>query len=152
MTQYYSIVQKLFWNNPSTVFSMSFAVFVQIFSNKTASLLKVSASIAYPFHVVLINFSNVYKRWLVQSGHALVTFFSVEFATEQQKVNKELSEMEESFYEYSSSSIIAERDWSPVTSSSDKREPRTRTLHKSMSIKLSNMEDNCLQKILDRTG
>lgn len=37
-----------------------------------------SAFVAYPVHAVLLNFSKIYKMWLIESRHSTVVFLPVE--------------------------------------------------------------------------
>lgn len=64
--------QKVLWNNDSITFPMPATGFVQMFSNKIASLWKGSALVAYPVLAVLLNFSNKDKRWLLPNRHSLL--------------------------------------------------------------------------------
>lgn len=38
--------------------------------NKTTAILKISTLIAYSVHPVLLNFSNDYEMWLIESEHS----------------------------------------------------------------------------------
>lgn len=84
-------------------------MFVQIFSVKTSSSLEDSALVTYPIHAVLLSFRDVYKKWLVQSGHILVAILSVVYAVKQQGGIRKLAGMEESLHGYSSSAIVKVR-------------------------------------------
>lgn len=52
--------------------------FVQIFSEKMATLLKRPAVVAYSYHAVLLTFKKAYRSWLGRSGQSLVAFLSGE--------------------------------------------------------------------------
>lgn len=57
-----------------------FSELVQICSNSTASSLKGSGVIAYPVQGSLLNLSDAYKWWLLQSKHCIAAFVLVECA------------------------------------------------------------------------
>lgn len=69
----------MFWDDASESFLELFLGFIRIFFNKTATSQRGSALEAYPVHSFLLHFSNSDKRWLVQSGHSLVAYLSLEF-------------------------------------------------------------------------
>lgn len=59
----------MLWNDDSAAFPKSFVEFVKIFSDKTAASLRVSALVAYPVNIALLNYSEACKQWKVQSEH-----------------------------------------------------------------------------------
>lgn len=55
----------------------SFMGFCQNFGDKTSTSLKISAVVTCPVHIVLINFSEGYRRILVSNRHTLIGFLPV---------------------------------------------------------------------------
>lgn len=93
-----------------------------MFSNKIASSLKGSTLAACPVHVILLNFSNALKRWLVQLGHILVAFLSIQCFAEQQGGKIKLTKLKKDLNGYFSSALVERQDCIFVTSFADGRE------------------------------
>lgn len=93
-----------------------------------------SGQVAHPLHVVLLNFSDANKRWLVRSVHSQDISLPAERAAKQQGGRNKLAEMKEPLYEYSSSAVVAERDFVLLTSFANKRDLKIRVLRKGISI------------------
>lgn len=86
----------MFWNDAITPVSKLLAGFVQIFFEKTFSLLKGSALVDNLVHAELLSFNNAWNRWSVQSGQPSTGFLPLEAAAEQQASSIDLAEMKES--------------------------------------------------------
>lgn len=82
----------------------------------------------------------------------MVAFLPVEFVAEQPASHIKLAKTEHSLYEYSSSTIVEVRDWILVTSYFDRREPKTKVLHKAISVLLPRIDESCLQGFSGITG
>lgn len=57
---------------------------MQLCSDNTATPSKTDATVAYPVHIVLLNFTKEYRRFLIDHGHILVGLLPV-FASECNK-------------------------------------------------------------------
>ena len=68
-----------FWVDTCTEGGASFVGFLQIYSDKTAMTLKSNAMVAYPVHVVFLNTTTSYRRWLIDNGHTIVAFLPVQY-------------------------------------------------------------------------
>lgn len=132
--------KKSFQTMTVLLFPKSFATYIQLFSDKNASSLKVPAQVAYPAHAWLFSFSNEYKQWLEQSGHSLVAFLPIEYVDKQQCANNDLAEMEEFLYRYFSFALVEVEAWIPVTYFYDGRELKKSVLHKAVSIVLPDID------------
>lgn len=62
------------------LFQNCFQEFVNLFSDKTVSLLIGSAPVAYQTHFISLCFSNAQTYWLVLKGQSLVELFRSECA------------------------------------------------------------------------
>lgn len=65
-----------------------FVTFVPLFSDKTATLLESTASVAYLLHIILLNVSARKIRELIENGNTLVNFLPVR-CTQKQLENEE---------------------------------------------------------------
>lgn len=61
---------NVFWIECSEEWPQSFVVFVQIYSDKTATTSKSRALVAYPVRVVLINIYAFCRGWIVENGNS----------------------------------------------------------------------------------
>lgn len=71
---------QVFWKENLPVLPRALVWLVQVFSDKLATTVEIFALVTYPFHVVLLNFSEGCMKRLTQSRHALVAFLLVESA------------------------------------------------------------------------
>lgn len=55
----------------------SFVIYVQIFSDEKAASLKSTALVAYPVHVMPIDFTYSFRWWLFENGHTVVGYLPV---------------------------------------------------------------------------
>lgn len=136
---------QLYWNGDRTAFPKSLAGLVQMFSDKAASSLKGSTLVASQVYVVLHNFGDAYKRWLIQSALTFVAFLPLESAAEQKGCNDKLAEIKESSYQHSSFAVVVKPDSIPVTSSIGSKKLKMRVLHKVLSVILSDIREICLE-------
>ena len=65
------------WNDHSNFYPRSFVGFLQVYSDKTATTLKANAMVAYPIHVVFLNCSASFRRFLINREYTLVGFLPV---------------------------------------------------------------------------
>lgn len=80
--------------------------FVQVFSDKTATSLISSALVAYPAHVVLLNFSEEYKKKLIQSKQSLLEFLPVETDKSEGVREADIRWPRKSVYDYFTSQVL----------------------------------------------
>lgn len=69
--------RSLVWNDGDVEVSESFVWYSQVFSANTSTTLKSTVVVAYPGHVLLLNFPAKYHHWLVENGHTVVFFQAV---------------------------------------------------------------------------
>lgn len=55
----------------------SFGKYVQMLSYEIATIIKSTLLVSYPLHVVLVNFSIEFRRWLFENKHTIVALLSV---------------------------------------------------------------------------
>lgn len=70
---------SVFWNYTDNGFPRSFVGLVQIFSDKTATMLKSSAYFAYKIYIFLLNTSPQKREWLINDGFTIFVFLPVSF-------------------------------------------------------------------------
>lgn len=54
----------------------SFVFYAQISSSMNADILKITASVLYPVHAVLLNLNYDFRRWPIYTDHTVVGCFS----------------------------------------------------------------------------
>lgn len=65
------------WNETVENGNHLFDSLIQVFSEKAATTLKVTATVAYLVHMVLLDFTKEYHRFLIDYGHTLVGWLPV---------------------------------------------------------------------------
>lgn len=68
----------MLWSEDSADVPRSLAGVVKLFSTKTSTSLKSATLVAFPVHVVKLNFGKEYKKRLIQSRYSLVGYVPVE--------------------------------------------------------------------------
>lgn len=71
-------INQVLWNEDPPDTPRTFAGFVRIFSENTATSLKGSALVSYQEHLVLFNIRKECSKRLLQRGYGLVSFLRVE--------------------------------------------------------------------------
>lgn len=96
---------RLFWNDDSLNLRRSFILFVQIWSDETATSLKSSALIAQSVHAMLLIFSKRYKTKLIHSAHPLRAFLPGETKKREAMAETEMKRLQQLVHVYSVSLI-----------------------------------------------
>lgn len=90
--------------------------------------MKSSAIVAHPVHVVLLKFTNEYKKSLIESGHSPVAFLPVETEKCQGTGGADIGGPEDYVYDYSTSQLLRAEQSVQVTRGTVERERKMRTL------------------------
>lgn len=72
-----SFDSRAVWSERRNGIRELFVGFVQIFSEKTLTTLKITELVAYPVHAMLLNVSRRKSHWVTDNGHTLVGFLLV---------------------------------------------------------------------------
>lgn len=62
-----------------------FVGFLQVFSDKVATILDSYALVVYPVHGVLQNYSTQFRRWLIANSLALIILFAESSSTRKKE-------------------------------------------------------------------
>ena len=109
------------WNDEDRTFPKSFVPFIQVFTDKTATSLSSSASVAYPIHLVVLNTSAERLEWLLNNGLTILGFLPASVASVDDSKTDFSSNSLNTPSAYDAS-IIDLRDGISSTSSSSGRE------------------------------
>lgn len=82
------------WNEDFGNDESSFVGMLQLYSDKTATTLKASATVAYPVHLVLLNFTAEYRRHLIDHGYTIVGLLPVSASESTEDTFKNSTEEE----------------------------------------------------------
>jgi len=117
-----------FWVDSVADKNSSFVGFFQLYSDKTAMTLKSNAMVAYPVHLVLLNASPSFRRWLIDNGHTLLGFLPAEFHNDDIQVE----DLEEESRKVGASNVIELNDYIRHTTEQSGRVLKLEMLHKCM--------------------
>lgn len=67
----------------------SFVGFIQIYTDKISTTLKINSLVAYPIHFTLLNVSDKFRRYFIDHAHTLVCFLPVGFQKMNSKDNED---------------------------------------------------------------
>lgn len=131
---------EVLWNARENEMPKSFSGLIQIYSDKTATSLKCSALVAYPVHVVWLNFTARQRRYLIDHGYTLVGFLPV--GSEEGETVHGDSGIEESVsvYGFTLSEVVPLESFIPHTSSMNGRRERMSLLRRAIRSLLEPLE------------
>lgn len=93
-----------------------------MFLEKTTKRLKSFALVDYLIRLVLFNFKTRYRRRLIQSGHRLVAFLSVETKNREGMREANIVGLREAVYSYPTFHVLGTRESIPLTPTMEGRE------------------------------
>lgn len=80
-----SVIGDSFWNDGSEEVCKLLVGFVQVFYDKTGTILKSTTLVAYPVQDFLQNRSVLYRRWLVETVQILVGFLAAKIRSYKER-------------------------------------------------------------------
>jgi len=76
-----SATSNVRWHEPDVDGEQSVVAFLQLYSDKSKTTLKMSGLTFYPFHVNIMNFTEPMQNMMINHGHTILAFLPVEFMT-----------------------------------------------------------------------
>lgn len=132
---YGSSERNLFWNDKlsySNKDEKSFVDFIHMYTDKTSKALKTNSLLSNPIHVTLINFSDYFRRHLIDHGHALLGFLLVGF---QKRYSDYIDQDDIDMNgELTGEAPLQVSDYIPLTSYSTGRNQKMSSIHQAMKM------------------
>lgn len=120
------------WVENDSNLPKSFLDMFQISSDKTASILKLNALVAYPVLAEFLNFTSQFRRYVIDTGYTLVGFLQVGNQNILTDVNITESYEMISVYGFTSFNSVLLMDNVMLTFTSDGRDSKMGSLHPSL--------------------
>lgn len=125
-------MDRVFCNYDTLDLTKSFVGSMHIFSDNATTSSKSLTIFLYPVHAVLLNFCEEYKKKLIQSTDSCVAFLPVENGKSKGVREADIYGPRESVNGYFTFQILDAEEAGQVTSGTEGKETKMRTLYQSM--------------------
>lgn len=91
---FYNTDDKVVWNDNNNDLPLSFFGFLQVFPDKNAFAVSISALVSYTEHVLFLNKSTLKLGYLINNGYTIIEFLPlsiVEFYGDRDEISHELT-------------------------------------------------------------
>lgn len=138
-----SVNETVFWQESVVDASPSFVDVLQIYTNMTALSSKSTATVVYPVHVVLLNVSMKFRRFLTDQRYTLIVLLSV--ATSRPSTDAEDTVSSGRKSDFSLSAFLPPSDELPLTSSRGATDMMLMICYEAMHETVRSQKDNVRQ-------